>query len=239
MRARVEKVDVLGWNKSQYGPQSLITWLFPPFWYIFQPLLSWHHLRRSIPNPCRPLCRRFCVLLLGSNPGGPIQNITPRTHPNRFHGRFLLFIRYYIYLNQTQIREHLRPSIPIGIHYFHSPSVLGSHCKQGSQHDSVSFRVSHRLLSSRWPPWSQSSTSKTGLSYYFWLHQFSGNLHSPWHIPCTHLSCLVQQCSPPLTLQGSSPCSQILNGHKWIRHLLSLTLLVYNPGIQPFPPSSW
>ena len=149
MRARVEKVDVLGWNKSQYGPQSLITWLLPTFRYIFQPLLSWHHLRCSIPTPCRPLCWRFRVLLLRSNPGGPIQNITPRTYSNRFHGRFLLFLRYCIYLNQTQRQEHICPFIPIGIHYFHSPSVLGSHCKQGSQHDSVSFRVPHRLLFSR------------------------------------------------------------------------------------------
>ena len=112
----------------------------------------------------------------------------------------------FTWLN-TQIRERLRPSMPIAIHWIHSLSVIGSHCQQGYQHDSISFRFPHWFHSSRWPPQSRSSTSKTGISEYCWLHQLAGNLHSPWHYPCTHLSCLVQQCSPPTTLQGRSLCS--------------------------------
>ena len=89
------------------------------------------------------------------------------------------------------------------------------------------------------PPWSRSSTSNTVLSEFFWLHQLAGNLQSPWNCPCAHLSCLVQKWSPPTTLQGHIPCSQIPNVYEWIWHILSLTVLGYNPYILPLPPSSW
>ena len=105
---------------TQDGPQYLTTRPLPPFRCTYKPLLSWHHLRISIPNPRRPLCWKCHGLLLRSNPGGPIQNITPMTHPSRFHGRYWLFIRYYIYLDQTQRREHILPSMPIIIHWIHS-----------------------------------------------------------------------------------------------------------------------
>ena len=149
---------------TQYGPQFLTTWPLNHFQCTLQPLMSWHHLCSSILTPRRPLCWQFRVLLFISNPGGPIQNITLRTHPSRFHGRCWLFLRYFIYLDQTLRREHLLPSMPIVIHWIHSSLFLGSHCQQGSQHDSISLRVTHPLHSSRWPPRSQSSTSKTVLS---------------------------------------------------------------------------
>ena len=112
-------------DSTQDGPQSLTNWTLPTFWCTCQPLLSWHHIRSSIPTKCRPLCQRFCILLLRSNPGGPIQNITPGTHPSQFHGRCWIFLRYCIYLAQTQRWEHLRSYMPIGIHWIHSSLVLG------------------------------------------------------------------------------------------------------------------
>ena len=111
---------------AQYRPQGLTTWTLPHLWCTFRPILSWDHLSRSISTPRRPLCWRFCVLFLISNIGGPIQDITPRTHPSQFHGRCWLFFRYCIYLDPSQRQEHIRSSIPVGIHRIHSPSVLGS-----------------------------------------------------------------------------------------------------------------
>ena len=124
-------------GSPQDEPQSLTTLKFPPIRCTCQPLLSQHHLRHSIPTPRRPLCQRFRVLLLISNPGGPIQKITPRTHTSQFHGRCWLFLRYYIYLSQTQRRKHLCPYIPIGIHWIHGALVLGSRCQQGPQHEPI------------------------------------------------------------------------------------------------------
>ena len=121
----------------------------------------------------------------------------------------------------------------------YSSLVIGSHCQQGPQYDTRSFRVPHWIHSPRWLTQSQSSTSKIGLSDYFWLHQLTGNLHSTQHCPCTHLSCLVHKCSPPTTLQGRSPCSKIPNEHELISHILSFTVIVYNQGIQPLTPLSW
>ena len=128
---------------AQDGPQCLTTWPLSPLWCTFQPILSSDHLRSSVPTPGQPLCQRCRVLLLRFNPWGPIQNITPRTHQSRFHGRYWLFFRYFIYLDQTQILEHLRPSMPILIHWIHIPLVLGWEYKQGSQHASILFRVPH------------------------------------------------------------------------------------------------
>ena len=141
-----------------------------------------HPLLRPSPqfntNSTSASMLRISYLFLRSNPGVPIQNITPRTHPSRFHGIWWLFLRYCIYLVQTQRREHFCPSMPIGIYWIHIPLILVSECKQGSQHDSISFRVPHWFHSSCWPPWSWSSTLNTGLSDYCWLYQLAGNLHS-------------------------------------------------------------
>ena len=62
-------------NYNQYGPQYPTTLPLPPLWCTWQPLLSWNHLRSSIPTPCWTLCWKFRVLLLRSNPWGPNQKI--------------------------------------------------------------------------------------------------------------------------------------------------------------------
>ena len=151
-------------DSTQDGTQSFTTLPLPPIRCTCKPLLFWHHLRPSIPNPRRPLCQQFFVLLLRSSPGCPIQNITTRTHPSQFHGKCWLFLRYCLYLDQTRLREHICSSMPIGIHWIYCPSILSSHCQQGSQYDSLSFRVPHQLHSSRWTPLSWYSMLKTSLS---------------------------------------------------------------------------
>ena len=50
---------------------------------------------------------------------------------------------------------------------------------------------------------------------------------------------LYRNSSHPQHYKGRSPCSQIPIDHEWIRNLVSLTIFVYNPGIQPLSPSSW
>ena len=183
------------------------------FLCTYQLILSWDHLSSSIEIPCGPLCQRFHVLFLRSNPCGPIQGITPRTHPSRFHGRCWIFLRYYIYLAKTQRRKHLRPSMPIGTHSFHSPSVLGSERQKGPQYDSISFRFPHWFHSSCWPPWSLFYSSNTSLSANFWLQKLACDLKSSWNFPCSRISCLIHQFSPPTTIQVRSPWSQIPNKH--------------------------
>ena len=108
--------------------------------------------------------------------------------------------RYCIYLYPAQRKQHFRPSMPVIIHWIHSPSVLGLDYKQISQHDSISFRLPHWFHSSSWSPRSWSSSSSTSLSEHCWLHQLACNLHSSWHCTCSHIPCLVQQFSPPTTL---------------------------------------
>ena len=81
-------------DSTQYGPQSLTTRPLPPIWCTYQPLLSFNHLRPSIPTPRRPLCQKNIILLIISIPGGPIQKITTRSHLSQFHDKCRLFLRY-------------------------------------------------------------------------------------------------------------------------------------------------
>ena len=150
-------------NSTQDGPQSLTTWPLTPILCYYQPLLSCKRVRPSIPTPRWPLCRRFLVLLIRSSPGGPIQKITTRAHPSRFHGKCSLFISYYLYLDPTRWQIYLCPFMPISIHWIYCSSFLSPQIKQGPQHDSLSFWFPNQLYSSRWPPRSLSYASKTSL----------------------------------------------------------------------------
>ena len=77
---------------DQDGPQGLLTWPLPTFCYTWQPILSSDYIRSLIPTSCRPLCWQLLVLFIRSNPGVPLQNITPGTHSSQFYGRCQLFL---------------------------------------------------------------------------------------------------------------------------------------------------
>ena len=79
-------------DSAQVAPQGLPTWPLPPLWYTLQPILFSDHIRSSISTPRQPLCWQFCVVFNRSNPGCPLQDVTPRTHPSRFHERCQLFL---------------------------------------------------------------------------------------------------------------------------------------------------
>ena len=82
-------------DSTKYRTQYLTIWALTTIRCTYQPLLSRQHPRTSISTPHQPLCQQFRVLLLISIPGGPIQKITPRTHPSWFNGKCWLFIRYW------------------------------------------------------------------------------------------------------------------------------------------------
>ena len=100
--------------------------------------------------------------------------------------------RGFVYLAPAQRRQHFRSSMPVRIHIIHSPLVLSSKCKQGSQYDAISLRLPNWFHFSSWSPWSWSYSLTTSLSENFWLHKLVCNLHSSWNCTCSHILCLLQ-----------------------------------------------
>ena len=139
-------------DSPQYGPQSLPTWSLPPFWYTWRLKLIEDHLKIPIPTSRRSLCLLLRLLLIRSSPGGPLQELTQRTHSSGFNGRCRLFIRDCIYLAPPQRRQYFLPYLSISIHRIHGPSILSSNFQQGSKYDTISLRLPYRFNPSRWSP---------------------------------------------------------------------------------------
>ena len=136
-------------DSSQDGTQSLTTWPLPSFCCTYQPLLSCMHLKTSIPTSRRPICWKIRILLVRSIPRGPTQDLDTRAHPSILHRKCILLLRYYLYLDPTWWRQHHIPFMPIDIHWIFCSSIFSPHSKQGSQHDSLFFRITNWLNSYR------------------------------------------------------------------------------------------
>ena len=178
----------------QYWTKYLTTWPLPYLLITYQPLFSSLHLRPTIPNSCKTLCQWLCILLLWCRLGVTIQNPTTRTDLSGIHGKCILICRYCIYLAPTQWWKFLIPFLPIGIHWIYCSSLFSPYRKECSQHDLLLFRITNLINSSCWPTRSWSSTLKTILSNYCWLHQLVWNLNLPLHCTCTNISCPIKQC---------------------------------------------
>ena len=163
------------------------------------------YLRHPIPTSCQPLCGRLRIFLVGTILRGTIQNPATRSNPILFHGESRSLPRYYIYLAETLQHQHLGPFVPIGIYWIYWSLLFSTHSKQGYQPDSLLLCLPNRLHSSHWTTRSWYFVSKLSLSKYFWMHQFSCDMHLPWHCNCTNISWLIQKISTSSTLQGWIP----------------------------------
>ena len=167
------------------------------------------NLKHPITTSRRYLCWRLHILLVGYSPRGTIEISATSTNPSIFYGRYRLLLSYCIHLYPMCWQQHLSPFMPMVIHWIYWSSFFIPNSKQGSQYDSLLFRIPNQLHSSHWTTISWSSASKTILSKYCCMNQLAWELHLPWHCTCNIISCLIQQCFTSLTLQGRSSCYQI------------------------------